>query len=299
MSTVDKLSSTNGDKNESIPNNYTSTAAETKQIFSGERINPFDKTTKPTVATTTTTTTSFSSEIGARKYSAPPSHPPPPLPKSVVPPMSTSPKSASSSRKSSESDRSLDDIIKDRFEKNQGVRDENTGRYSVPNEETIISSKKSSGYSTSSSIDQKSNSDYQAPATTTTSGIFDTKRFDYQNQKKFSTSGGSSDLDIIFGNNKPTSTGRSSTGGRYSVDQSSFSSISTESDIFEVTRSSGNSSSSYKGYAGSGIKNDVFQDYETPTSVNDKSAGDKFSTSSSSTITSSWKPTSNDDYDLK
>lgn len=265
-------------------------AEETKQKFSGERINPFDKTTKSAITTSTTTTTTTAtssfSDVSARKFSAPPSHPPPPLPKSV--PLSTSPKSASNSRKSSESDRSLDDIIKDRFEKNQGVRDDSTGRYSVPIED--ITKKSSNVYSTSSIDHKSSDTDNQPPTSKPT--VFDTKRFDYQSQSKFSQSGGSaSDLDIIFGGNKPASTtGRSSTGGRYSVDQSSFSSISTDSDIFEVSRNGGanthSSSSSYKGYAGSGIKNEGYS-----SSIDD----------SKSVVTSSWKnnTTHNDDYDLK
>ncbi|GAB0090592.1 hypothetical protein DMENIID0001_053300 [Sergentomyia squamirostris] len=260
--------------------NITAEAHEDTRRPSSERINPFDKLN-------TSATSTKGSNI--YQYSAATKTDPP-----------------------KDDEKTLDDIIKDRFNKQQGVRDENTGRYippvvSEPSTTTVIPSKP---VDTVSDILNK----YKTPTTTTTRAEAIKKR---DSLPAFSRSESvRSDTEVIFGTSKPDFTQFS---GRYSrsgstdaeiifgetsarnISKYSYSSrdsqSSTESDnIFtrrEDSKSTDRDFATTKAYEG--IQNAAFQDFDSPAANTSGSA----SNTTSSLATAKWSSNLDDDYDLK
>lgn len=214
--------------------------------------------------------------------------------------------------------KSLDDLIKDRFQKQQGVRDQNTGRYVPNNDESIsvsISSQpavvptmvtapipvitpaptkyapkiinnktNSSGHFDRSNTVDMSSSNYKKIEIALSKADDDKK---LANNKFQRSSGSLSDADIIFGDIKaavtatPPPSAASTTSSSRNVNSrfSSFnSSISTESENIYDPNGAYKSTYDYQG-----VQNKGFQD----------------STSTSGGSGRRWNDTASDEFDLK
>lgn len=201
-----------------------------------ERINPFDKNGKSLTSTppsaSTTPASSYRSESsstsGSPRYSGTDAKVSTVLDSSGI--KSTA---LTSSIVTGPSEKSLDDLIKDRFQKQQGLRDQTTGRYVPPQEKfdpkptpTVASSTEFSSYKytapatsisstasilTAGTIPKSTIPDYKSEVTDSTSTP------SVSTQSSFSRNNSQSDVDIIFGGKKDADIFKSytSNAGRY------------------------------------------------------------------------------------
>lgn len=211
----------------------TTTTFSTSQ-FSNERVNPFDKPQKNDNGSSSGQSSSFS-------------YTPETTPKKTVsdtnktyssitkpPPLKSTDRVRTDSESSSDGGKSLDDLIKDRFQKNQGIRDENTGRYSIPDDD--IKKPLASTFTDTSNITTKSDQ------TSYTKSEFPSTN---KKQPLQRSSGSLSDAEIIFGN-PITKKSTTRPGTRYSIDNSSYDTGNYSSSSSSITTAT--TASSFGGY---------------------------------------------------
>lgn len=249
--------------------------------MSHERINPFDKNN-----------TSYEPSI----YSS--------LSSSSTSTAATSSVASPSISSAKEDTKSLDDLTKDRFNRQQGVRDQQTGRYTAPQEtkpvtSSVTSSIVGTGFDYSYSPASIPSSKKDRTDSTESDAVFTEKPISSGKKHEFKRE--LSDADIIFGGQETTKPFTANRFATYNKTNSTFStSVSSESDY--IYGAKGKESSFSKSLSVSsdkdgdfshdpsvissrnyqGITNDAFSDFDSPKST-----------------PSARKWTDDDDFDLK